>query len=88
MPDDHFQQQPDREARIRECAYHLWESSGKPYGRDVEFWQRARQLIAREDGAASPRSAPAAAEAPAAPAAAPAPRRRRTPASRRPPKAS
>jgi hypothetical protein len=42
-------QEQDREARIRECAYHLWEANGKPYGRDVEFWQRARQMIAEQD---------------------------------------
>ena len=34
------------EDRIRECAYYLWESSGRPVGRDHEFWQRACEMIA------------------------------------------
>ncbi|HUB13075.1 MAG TPA: DUF2934 domain-containing protein [Acetobacteraceae bacterium] len=40
---------PDREQRVRERAYHLWEADGKPHGRDVEYWQRARELVAIED---------------------------------------
>jgi hypothetical protein len=35
-----------RENRIRECAYHIWEASGRPSGRDEEFWQRACEMIA------------------------------------------
>jgi Protein of unknown function (DUF2934) len=35
--------------RIRLRAYHLWEADGRPAGRDVEFWERARALIAIED---------------------------------------
>jgi hypothetical protein len=34
--------------RIRARAYRLWESEGRPHGRDVEFWERARQLDAIE----------------------------------------
>jgi hypothetical protein len=37
------------EGRIRERAYHLWEASGRPLGRDQEFWERAHALIALED---------------------------------------
>jgi hypothetical protein len=37
------------EERIRVRAYHLWEASGRPPGRDQEFWQRAHELIAHED---------------------------------------
>lgn len=44
---------PDRENRVRERAYLLWESDGKPHGRDVEYWERARQLIGTEDSASS-----------------------------------
>ena len=40
---------PQREQRVRERAYHLWEADGKPHGRDVEYWQRARELVAIED---------------------------------------
>jgi hypothetical protein len=44
---------PDREQRVRERAYHLWEADGKPHGRDVEYWERARTLIGMEDSAGS-----------------------------------
>jgi hypothetical protein len=35
--------------RIRSRAYHLWEADGRPHGREAEFWERARELIAIED---------------------------------------
>jgi hypothetical protein len=38
------------EDRIRERAYHLWEASGRPAGRDVEFWHRACEMVAGNDG--------------------------------------
>lgn len=44
---------PDREQRVRERAYHLWEADGKPHGRDVEYWERARELIGMEESAGS-----------------------------------
>jgi len=44
---------PEREQRIRERAYHLWESGGKPHGRDVEYWERARELVGMEESAGS-----------------------------------
>ena len=44
---------PDREQRVRERAYHLWEVEGKPHGRDVEYWERARELIGMEESAGS-----------------------------------
>jgi len=34
--------------RIRERAYHLWENNGRPPGRDQEFWERVRELVAIE----------------------------------------
>jgi Protein of unknown function (DUF2934) len=37
------------EGRIRERAYHIWEASGRPLGRDEEFWQRACQQIGIDD---------------------------------------
>ena len=44
---------PEREHRVRERAYHLWEADGKPHGRDVEYWQRAGELVAiQENGEA------------------------------------
>jgi hypothetical protein len=48
-----LQTNPAREQRVRERAYQLWEADGKPHGRDVEYWQRARELIAMEDNADS-----------------------------------
>jgi hypothetical protein len=42
---------PEREARIRERAYHLWEEDGRPEGRDAEFWERAKELIGMEENA-------------------------------------
>jgi hypothetical protein len=43
----------DRDHRIRERAYHLWESEGRPHGRDLEYWERARELIGMEESAGS-----------------------------------
>jgi len=37
------------ESRIRERAYHLWEADGRPHGRELEYWERARELIAIEN---------------------------------------
>jgi hypothetical protein len=37
------------EGRIRERAYHIWEASGRPSGRDEEFWRRACEQIAIGD---------------------------------------
>lgn len=38
-----------QDQRIRERAYHLWEADGCPEGRDLEYWERARELIGMED---------------------------------------
>lgn len=51
--DNPLETNPAREHRVRERAYQLWEADGKPHGRDVEYWQRARELIAMEDSAGS-----------------------------------
>jgi hypothetical protein len=40
---------PTREHRVRERAYHLWEADGKPHGRDVEYWERAREQVGVEE---------------------------------------
>ncbi|MBN8905656.1 MAG: DUF2934 domain-containing protein [Alphaproteobacteria bacterium] len=44
----------DREQRIRERAYSLWEEEGRPDGRGEEFWERARGLIDTEDDPNAP----------------------------------
>ncbi|HET8997610.1 MAG TPA: DUF2934 domain-containing protein [Acetobacteraceae bacterium] len=49
MADNPLEPDAARERRIRERAYHLWEAEGRPHGRDQEFWERARELIAIED---------------------------------------
>ena len=49
MLNNPLQDNPGREQRVRERAYHLWEADGKPHGRDVEYWQRARELVAIEE---------------------------------------
>jgi hypothetical protein len=42
---------PEREQRVRERAYLLWEAEGRPHGRDVEYWERARALVGIEESA-------------------------------------
>ena len=36
---------PERESRIRELAYQLWEVAGRPEGHDREFWEQAETQI-------------------------------------------
>lgn len=43
------QQPGDLDDKIRILAYTLWEQAGQPEGRDLEFWDRAKQLLAGED---------------------------------------
>jgi hypothetical protein len=42
---------PVRQQRIRERAYHLWEEDGCPHGRDLDYWERARELVGIEESA-------------------------------------
>lgn len=39
----------DQGARLKARARHLWELDGKPRGREDEYLERARELIAIED---------------------------------------
>ena len=39
----------EREQRVRERAYYLWEGAGKPGGRAMEFWEQAEREIAQEE---------------------------------------
>ena len=39
----------DREERIRQRAYRLWEEAGRPDGSAQEHWDRAAQDLDRED---------------------------------------
>ncbi|BAQ81180.1 MULTISPECIES: DUF2934 domain-containing protein [Pseudomonas] len=84
--------------RIREFAYQIWESEGKPQGQEARHWDMARKLAEAEALAppppakvAKPRTRTAAAKPKAKPAAAvvlppgekPAPKKPRAP--RKPP---
>ncbi len=37
------------ENEIRECAYALWQEAGSPEGLETEFWQKAKELIAKRN---------------------------------------
>jgi len=50
--------------RIREFAYQIWESEGKPTGQDKRHWEMARKLAEAE--ALAPSKSPKAAAKPAA----------------------
>lgn len=38
----------DKEQKIRERAYRIWQDEGRPNGKDREHWERARQEIREE----------------------------------------
>ena len=38
------------EQRIREFAYDIWVSEGKPHGQDARHWEMARKLVEAENG--------------------------------------
>ncbi len=40
---------PEREARVRNRAYDLWDEAGRPEGGAEPFLEHARELIAIED---------------------------------------
>jgi len=43
----------DLEQRVRIRAYYLWEQEGRPEGRDLEFWDRARAADGEKDNPAA-----------------------------------
>lgn len=49
----------DRNERIRQRAHEIWESEGRPEGRDAEHWSRAEQEIDEQMGQAGSASADA-----------------------------
>ncbi len=51
MSENPLENDPARDTRIKERAYHLWEADGGPHGRHDEYWERARELIGMEDSA-------------------------------------
>jgi hypothetical protein len=49
-----MQSQSDRDARIKDRAYQIWLSEGRPHGRDEAHWHRAeREVEAEATGAGS-----------------------------------
>jgi hypothetical protein len=49
----------DPEQRVRLWAYHLWERDGRPFGRDHEFWERAKALAGNDNAPAEAPPPPA-----------------------------
>lgn len=39
----------DTQERIRQWAYRLWQEEGRPEGRELVHWEKARELVAIED---------------------------------------
>jgi hypothetical protein len=39
----------DREEQIRRRAHELWEQSGRPEGRETEFWLQAERELSRDE---------------------------------------
>ncbi|HLI12554.1 MAG TPA: DUF2934 domain-containing protein [Alphaproteobacteria bacterium] len=48
----------NKEEKIRERAYQIWEREGRPHGRDGLHWQKAEEEIASEERRASQPSSP------------------------------
>lgn len=59
MQDNPLEDTEERQQRIRERAYHLWEADGCPQGRELEFWERARILVGIEQSAGAEQLQPA-----------------------------
>ncbi len=49
MSDNPLEDDPARDARIKERAYHLWKADGEPHGRHDEYWERASELTRMEN---------------------------------------
>jgi len=54
----------DRDARIRQRAYEIWEAEGRPHGKEHEHWRRAEQEVAHREAAAAAAGSTAATTAP------------------------
>ena len=46
----------DRENRIRDRAYQLWQEAGCPEGKAGEHWEEARRMIEREEASPGKRA--------------------------------
>jgi hypothetical protein len=55
-----MQSPSDRDARIRDRAYQIWDREGRPHGHEEAHWQQAtREIEAEETGPAGSKKAPA-----------------------------
>ena len=46
------------EEQIRELAYAIWEQEGRPEGKDLEYYFRAKQMLEEREIASSPAKGP------------------------------
>ncbi|MFJ5487693.1 DUF2934 domain-containing protein, partial [Hansschlegelia beijingensis] len=46
----------DRERRIREIAYQLWEDAGRPEGQERQHWLEAERRVAADAGEPAPKT--------------------------------
>lgn len=53
MPQSAGQPNAERERRVRQEAYRIWEQAGRPEGRAEAHWAEAMKRIDREDANAS-----------------------------------
>jgi hypothetical protein len=44
----------NREQRVRETAYHLWEKAGRPMGQAERHWEMAERLADQAEGSPLP----------------------------------
>ena len=49
MSGNPLENDPVREERIKHRAYALWQADGEPPGRDLDYWERARELVGMEE---------------------------------------
>jgi hypothetical protein len=46
----------DREKRIRDRAYQIWQEDGCPDGKSAEHWEQARRMIEQEEASPGKRA--------------------------------
>lgn len=46
-----------QEQRIRELAYEIWQSEGRPQGQEERHWEMACKLVETQGGSAAPAKA-------------------------------
>ena len=66
------------EEQIRELAYAIWEQEGRPEGKDLEYYFRAKQMLEERETASSPAQEPALPASALQPPSVPKPDERRT----------